>query len=293
VLTQSFSLDGQDGIADPVGLNGKQLSVDLHVVLNANAVVENMVNVINRAGIVVRGVVMQPLASAEAVLTEDEKELGTVLVDIGGGTTDISVYSQGSIWHSQVLPLGGSLITKDIAIGLKVALSEADEIKCKLGNACSGAVPEEEVVEIREMGTGRLRTVSRRLLSQIIEARCDEILVSVGKVIRHAGVQSELTSGVVLTGGGSLLHGIVERAQQILDIPVRIGHPLEFGGGKDVPWDPTHSTSLGLLKYARDFQEAHSRKASKPAFRTKAKVTREWGLNWPLDRLWNWIFEKV
>ena len=175
-LTQSFSLDGQTDVVNPMGMSGRRLSVTLHLVLNASSVVKNIVNAVNRADIIVNGVVMQQLASGDAVLTEDEKELGSVLVDLGGGTTDVAIYKQGYIYHSAVIPLGGSLVTKDIAIGLKAPLDEAEEIKKEMGAVFAQAVPEEEFVEVTEVGTGRQRTISRRLLCQIVEARTDEIL---------------------------------------------------------------------------------------------------------------------
>ena len=254
ILTRDFNVDGQAGIVNPIGMNGRHLSVALHLVLNASAVVQNIVNAINKAGVLVSGVVMQQLASAEAVLSADEKELGTVLVDIGGGTTDLAFYSQGSIWHSEVIPAGGNLITKDIAIGIKTPLEEAEQLKRTVGSIFPESVPVEELIEVSEVGSGQRRTTSRRHLCQIIQARCDEILKAVAEAIHQVGVQKELVMGVVITGGGSLLDGIVDRAEQILDMPVRVGYPINVVSHEHSIFHPAYSTSLGLLKYTQDVQ---------------------------------------
>ncbi|MDA2931142.1 cell division protein FtsA [Acidobacteria bacterium AH-259-O06] len=254
VLTQNFNVDGYDGVVNPLGMNGRHLSVHLHLVLNASAVVQNIVNAINKAGVLVNGVVIQQLASAEAVLSSDEKELGTVLVDIGGGTSDIGIYRQGSIWHSEVLPMGGNLITKDIAIGLKAPLREAEELKRKAGSVFPESVPDEELIEVSEVGSGRRRTMSRRLLCQIVQARCDEILSAVAQITCKVGVQSQLVTGVVMTGGGSLLDGVTDRAEQILEMPVRVGYPVNVVSHDHPAFHPAYSTALGLLKYAQDIR---------------------------------------
>jgi cell division protein FtsA len=254
-LTQDFSLDGHGGIEEPIGMTGNHLAVKVHVVLNASAVIQNVANTINQANVVVDGVVMQQLASAEAVLTEDEKELGTVLVDIGGGTTDISVYNRGSIWHSEVLPMGGALITKDLAIGLRAPLQDAEEIKTTLGSVFPTEVPDEEIVEIREMGSDRHRVISRRLVCQIIEARSVEILKAIGKILEKAKVRPQLISGIVLTGGGSLMHGLPEKAQEILGFDVRLGYPINFKTKNEQILNPTYATALGLVRYAKEIQQ--------------------------------------
>lgn len=259
-LTQGFALDGHGGIDEPIGMTGNHLAVKMHVVLNASAVIQNIANTINQANVVVNGVVMQQLAAAEAVLTQDEKELGTVLVDIGGGTTDISVYNRGSIWHSEVLPMGGALITKDLAIGLKAPLQDAEEIKIALGSVFPAEVPDEEIIEIREMGSDRQRVISRRLVCQIIEARSSEILKSIKNSLAKAKVRPKLISGVVLTGGGSLLHGLREQAQNTLGVEVRLGYPIHFRTKNEEILNPSYATALGLVRYARDIHQDPSEK---------------------------------
>jgi len=284
VLTRDFNIDGQAGIVNPLGMNGKHLSVALHLVLNASAVVQNIVNAINKAGVLVNGVVMQQLASAEAVLSVDEKELGIILVDIGGGTTDIAFYNQGSIWHSEVIPAGGNLITKDIAIGIKAPLEEAEQLKRTVGSIFPESVPVEELIEVSEVGSGRRRTTSRRQLCQIIQARCDEILKAVAEAVQQVGVQRELMMGVVITGGGALLDGIVDRAEQILEMPVRVGYPVNVVARDHSAFHPAYSTSLGLLKYTRDVQ-GQVAVGQEPARGTRP---RDVG-----DRMKNWLMEKV
>ena len=177
-----------------------------------------------------------------------------MLVDIGGGTTDLAFYSQGSIWHSEVIPAGGDLITKDIAIGIKASLEEAEQLKRTVGSIFPESVPVEEVIEVSEVGSGLRRTTSRRHLCQIIQARCDEILKAVAEAIQQVGVQKELIMGVGITGGGSVLDGIVDRAEQILGMPVRVGYPINVVPQVHAAFHPAYSPSLGLLKYTRDLQ---------------------------------------
>jgi cell division protein FtsA len=284
-LTQRFRLDGHNDVVNPLGMTGRNLSVTLHLVFNASSVVQNIVNAINKSDVIVTGVAMQQLASGEAVLTEDEKELGSVLVDLGGGTTDIAIYRQGYIFHSEVIPLGGTLITKDIAIGLKAPLEEAEELKKEVGAVFAQSVPEEEIVEVTEVGTGRRRSISRRLLCQIVEARADEILTAVAKVIQKAGVQSDLITGAVLTGGGSLLEGLPERAEQILGLPVRIGLPTGFVTRNETVFSPAYSTALGLLKYAEKAQDSETTEITKSALLGTPRAATERLKNWIIDRI--------
>jgi cell division protein FtsA len=284
ILTRDFKVDGHAGVINPLGMSGKHLSVALHLVLNASGVVQNIVNAINKAGVLVSGVVMQQLASAEAVLSVDEKELGIVLVDIGGGTTDLAFYSQGCIFHSEVIPAGGNLITKDIAIGIKAPLEEAEQLKRTVGCVFPESVPAEELIEVTEVGSGQRRTTSRRQLCQIIQARCDEILKAVAEAIDQVGVQKELIMGVVITGGGSLLDGLVDRAEQILEMPVRIGYPVNVVSHQHAAFHPAYSTSLGLLKYTQDVQGqvAVGRESARGA---RPRNTGE--------KVKNWLMEKI
>ncbi len=285
VLTQNYCLDGQEGIVNPLGMFGRHLSVKLHLVLNASAIVQNIVNAVNKANVIVDGVVMQQLASAESTLTEDEKELGALLVDIGGGTTDVAVYSQGSVWHSEVLPLGGNLITKDLAIGLKAPLQEAEQIKKDLGTVFPESVPAEEVVEVGEVGTGRRKTLPRRQICEIIRARCDEILESVAEISRKVGLNRNLVTGVVLTGGGSLLDGLADRAEQALQMPVRIGYPINVARREDDVFHPAYSTALGLLKYASEIHDPILEAGPRSLSPTRPRARAQWVRNWLLEKI--------
>jgi cell division protein FtsA len=271
-LTQGFWVDGQERLLDPMGMCGSRIGVNLHLVLNAKGAVNNVVNAVNKAGVVVCGVVMQQLASGEAALTRDEKEMGVIVADIGGGTTDIALYYQGNIRLSEVLPVGGNLITSDIWTVLKTPLEKAEWLKINCGAALPDEVPEEEVIEIEEIGTGRLRAVPRRLLCQIIEARCHRLLTSVQQTVHRLGVAPELFTGLVLTGGGALLEGIVEKAGEVFDMPVRLGYPINVVDPADHFCLLPSCTALGILKYC-----ANRRELDKLAFPTGA-ATRPLGL---------------
>ncbi len=284
VLTQKFKVDAQDRIDDPLGMYGQKLNVSLHVVMTASAVVQNIINAVNKAGVIVDGVVMQQLASAESIMTDDEKELGTFLVDIGGGTTDVAVYSQGAIWHSEVVPLGGNLVTKDIAIGTKAPIKEAEQIKKMVGSVFPESVPVEEVVEISEVGSGREKTLPRQFICRIIQARCDEMLKRVAAITQAVGVNNELATGVVLTGGGAMLDGLRDRAEKILKMQVRIGYPVNLVRRHHEIYHPSFCTALGLLRYAQELSGGGELLANKAVFkRSNAKK----------DRVKNWFLEKI
>ena len=284
VLTQKFEVDGQDGIDDPKGMHGHELSVHLHLVLTASSVLQNIVNAVNKAGVVADGVVMQQLASAESILSDDEKDLGVFLVDIGGGTTDLAVYSQGAIWHSEVFPLGGNLITKDIAIGTKTPISEAEQVKKEVGSVFPESVPVEELVEITEVGSGREKTIQRQFVCRIIQARCDELLNRVAGVTEAVGVNNELATGVVLTGGGAMLDGFRDRAETILRMPVRIGYPVNLVAQDHEMYHPAFCTALGLLRYAHELRNGVPSARAKPIYgRSKGRT----------DRLKRWLLETI
>ena len=284
-LTQDFTVDGQGDILDPLGLTGQSLSVNLHLVLNAAAAVQNIVNAVNKAGVVVNGVVMQQLASAEAVLTDDEKELGVIVVDIGGGTTDVAFYRRSSVWHSAVLPIGGDLITKDIAIGLKIPLQEAEQLKKGMGNVFPESIAAEELLEISEVGTGRRSTISRRLLCQIIQARCEEILDAVGEIVEEVRMRKDLMTGVVITGGGSQLDGLLDRAEQMLAMPVRIGYPINLDSIEERSFDPAYATAIGLLRYGKEIQNGIGSNGSKSVLVRRPKATTERLKEWVMGRI--------
>ena len=290
VLTQSFTVDRQNGILNPVGLTGADLAVNLHMVSHPSPVAQNVVRAINRAGLFVEGRVCPSLASAEAVLDEDEKQLGVVVIDIGGGTTDVLIYYRGSVRHVEVLPIGSELITNDIAVGLRVALQEAEQLKRRMASAFPEAVSIEEMVEIEEIGTRHARTVSRRFLCQIVRARCDEILEAVARAISVAGVRADLLTGAVVTGSGCLLDGLVERAEQMLRMRVRLGYPGDTVSGSTAVAHPGFSTALGLCLYALNWKKREDMLPPSGDGRAKGTPPEE---STKGKRMMNWILEKI
>ena len=285
MLTQGFTVDGQGHTKDPLGLVGRRLSVNLHLVINAAAALQNVVNAVNKVGVGVNGVVMQQLASAEAVLTDDEKELGVILLDIGGGTTDFAFYRLGSIWESAVLPIGGDLVTKDIAIGLKVTLEEAERLKKDQGTVFPERVDPEAVLEIRQVGTGCPKPLLYRDLCRVIQARSREILLEVRKRVDEIHMRREMLTGAVLTGGGAQLDGLAEQAEEILEMPARVGYPMPMESEKELVFDPSHATALGLLRYAFEMQGTGSGNGAGTMVPESARSRRGGLMNWFLRKI--------
>ncbi len=249
VLPQQFIIDGQDGIKEPIGMSGTRLEVELHIVTGAVTSAQNIVKCVNRSGFEVDDLVLEPLASSYAVLTEDEKDLGVVLVDIGGGTTDIGIFIDGSIWHTSVLSIGGDNVTKDISVGLRAPVVDAEKIKIRYGCATPSLVKDDEMIEIPSVGERRPRTLPRQVLSEIIEPRMEEIFSLINQEIRLTGYENMIASGIVLTGGASMLNGSAELAEKIFDLPVRIGVPKGVAGLSDVISSPVYATGVGLVLY--------------------------------------------
>jgi cell division protein FtsA len=249
ILPQEFIVDDQDGIKQPLGMHGVRLEAKVHIVTAATTSAQNVIRCANRAGLEVSAVVLQQLASAEAVLTQDEKDLGVCLVDIGGGTADIAIYSNGAIVHTSVLPLGGNHLTTDIALGIRTPQEEAERIKRRFGCAVVEQVDAEQTIDVPSVGGREPRRLSRQILCEIIEARAEEILQLVRTEIRNTAYEDLLASGVVLTGGTSNLEGIGDLAEEILGLPIRFGRPEGLGGMSDVVRSPTHATGVGLIRY--------------------------------------------
>jgi len=252
VLPQEYIVDGHDGISEPIGMSGVRLEARTHLVTAASSAVDNIIKCAERCDLHVAEVVLEPLASAQAVLSADEREIGVALVDIGGGTTDVIIYVEGAVVHSSVIPIGGLNLSNDIAAGLRTPIAEAERIKNRYGCASTMMVDEEEQIEVPSVG-GRSPTVmSRRLLCQIIEPRVEEIFAAVRHVIHETGYADLLASGVVITGGTTQLDGMVEMGEQVIGLPVRRGAPTGVGGLIDVVKSPAYATGVGLVKYGAD-----------------------------------------
>ena len=251
VLPQDFVVDEQDGIGAPIGMTGARLEVNVHVVTGSVSSTQNIVACVNRAGVAVIDTLLEQLASAESVLTSDEKELGVALVDIGGGTTDYAIFERGSLWHTGVVALGGGHFTNDIAVGLRTPIPEAEKTKRRAGCALAALVDEDETIEVASVGGRQPRVMARRILAEVLQPRAEEILHQLWDEIRHAGYERSLHSGIVLTGGGGILDGMPEIADQIFDLPIRRGCPVGVGGLTDHVNSPAFATAVGLVMYAR------------------------------------------
>src|SRR5579862_2713507 len=249
VLPREYMVDSQDGIRDPIGMAGVRLGVKVNLVTAATSCAQNVVRCAERGGLTVADVVLQPLASAEAVLSDDEKEIGVAVVDIGGGTTDLLLYVDGGIAHTSVIPVGGNNITSDIAAGLRTPMAEADRLKRLSGCALGRMVADDEEIEVPGVGGHAPRRTARRVLSDIIEPRVEEIFAVVRKRLEDTGMLEQMSAGVVLTGGAVLLQGMGEFAEEILGMPVRIGMPTGIKGITQLVHGPEYATGVGLVKF--------------------------------------------
>jgi cell division protein FtsA len=249
VLPQNYVVDGQDGIKDPIGMSGVRLEAKVHIVTGSSSSIQNIVKSVSRVGLDIDAIVMEQLAASETVLSSDEKDLGVALIDIGGANTAIAIFSEGSIKHTAILPVGGNYLTSDIATGLRTPLNEAEIIKLKYGCALTSMIPKEETIRVPSVGGREDREVSRQILGRIVEPRIEEILNFVSKEIVRSGFEDMLAAGVVLTGGTSLLYGINELAEQVFDMPARTGNPTGVGGLADVVNSPAHVVGVGLIVY--------------------------------------------
>jgi len=249
VLPQDFVVDDEEGIGAPVGMTGARLEVNVHIVTGSVSPTQNVVACVNRAGVAVAGTVLGQLAASEAVLTPDEKELGVALVDIGGGTTGLAIFERGSLWHTAVVGVGGDHFTNDIAVGLRMPIPDAEKLKRKCGCALSAMVEDDETIEAASVGGRRPRVMARRILSEVLQPRAEEIFHLVWDEIRRAGYERSLNSGIVLTGGAAILEGLPEIAEQIFDLPIRRGCPSGIGGLADHVNSPAFATAVGLVLY--------------------------------------------
>ncbi|MEO5656783.1 MAG: cell division protein FtsA [Nitrospiria bacterium] len=256
VLPRGFAVDDQEGIKDPIGMFGTRLEVEVHIITGAVTSAKNIIRSINRAGLEVVDLILQPLASSEAVLTPEERELGVAMVDIGGGTTDLATIIDNSVWHTAVLGIGGHHLTNDIAVGLRTPAYEAEKIKIRYGCASTSMVRDQETIEVPSMGGRPPRVLSRQLLSEIIEPRAEEMFGLVAQELRKMGYDERVAAGVVITGGTSILDGMAELAERVMNLPVRRGAPMDVGGLVDIVNSPVYATGVGLILYGAKNRES-------------------------------------
>lgn len=249
ILPQEFIVDDQDGVQNPLGMAAARLEVNVHIVTGSVTSAQNIIKCCNQSGLDVEDIVLEPLSSSQAVLSPDEQEVGVVLVDIGGGTTDVTIYSEGSIVHTAVLALGGNHLTHDIAIGLGAPLHEAEEIKHNFGVAMTSMVKEDEMIEVPSVGGRNNRTMKKRVLASIIEDRFREIFELIAHEIEKTHFHTLMASGVVITGGTCIMPGADQLASQVLNLPVRVGFPENITGLREMIYSPKYATSVGLVRY--------------------------------------------
>jgi cell division protein FtsA len=257
ILTQEFIVDGQEDVREPLGMSGMRLEVKVHIVTGAVAAAQNIVKCIKRCGIEVSDLILQPLASSLAVLTEDEKELGVCLVDIGGGTTDIAVFKQGAIRHTAVVPIAGDQMTNDVAVAFRTPTQAAEEIKIKHGCALRQLADPREIVEVPGVDGRDPRQLSVQTLAEVLEPRVVELYELVLNELRRSGMEEMIASGIVITGGSAMMRGMVELGEEIFHMPVRLGMPRYVGGLSEVVSNPRYATGVGLVLMGKQQLERH------------------------------------
>lgn len=278
ILPQEYIIDNQDGIREPIGMSGVRLEAKVHIVTGAVSSAQNIVKCCNRCDLDVSDMVLEQIASSEAVLMQDEKDIGVVLVDMGGGTTDIAIFLNGAIRHTAVIPIGGDHLTNDLVIGLRTSAREADQLKRKYGACLTSLVSPEDQIEIPSVGGRAPRPMPRQVMAQILEPRVEEIFEMIKNELQRSGYQELVAAGIVLTGGSSLLDGMIELAEDIFDMPVRMGRPQGIGGLADVVSSPIYATGVGLILYGQRYRQSlQHTKPSEPNMFTRAwKRMRSW-----------------
>jgi len=257
VLPQEFIIDGQEGIRDPIGMSGVRLEAKVHIVTGADSAAQNIVKCVQRCGLTVEDVVLEQLASSYAVLTEDEKELGICLVDIGGGTTDLAVFSNGAIRHTAVIPIAGDQVTNDIAVSMRTPTQYAEDIKVRYACALSQLANPDESIEVPSVGDRPARRLARQTLAEIVEPRYEELYGLIRDELRRSAFEEIIAAGIVLTGGSAKMEGAIDLAEEIFHVPVRLGLPQQVKGLAEAVQNPIYSTGVGLLLYARENTLGH------------------------------------
>jgi cell division protein FtsA len=252
VLPQDFIIDGQSGIRDPIGMSGVRLEARVHMITGAASAAQNIIKCVQRCGLAVDDIVVEQLASSHAVLTEDEQELGSCLVDIGGGTTDIAVFHDGAIKHTGVIPIAGDQVTNDIAVSLRTPTQYAEEIKIKYACALSQLANRDETIEVPSVGDRPPRCLARHTLAEVVEPRYEELFTLVANELKRNGLLEMCAAGIVITGGTAKMEGAVDLAEEVFHLPVRLGIPQHVSGLGEIIRNPIHATGVGILLYARD-----------------------------------------
>tara|TARA_R110000824_G_scaffold7892_3_gene35710 strand:+ start:55477 stop:56712 length:1236 start_codon:yes stop_codon:yes gene_type:complete len=264
ILPQEYIIDSQEGVKEPLGMSGVRLEAKVHLVTCATNAAQNIEKCIRRCGLETEEIILEQLASSYSVLTEDEKELGVCLIDIGGGTTDIAIFTEGAIRHTGVIPIAGDQVTNDIAMALRTPTENAEELKIKYACALSQLASPDEMIKVPSVGDRPPRELSRRALADVVEPRYDELFHLIQAELRHSGFEDMLAAGLVFTGGTSKMEGVAELAEEIFHMPVRIGMPFEVNGLVDIVRNPTYSTGVGLLLYGmKQHQEKHGANSHK------------------------------
>ncbi len=275
ILPQEYVIDNQEGIKEPLGMSGVRLEAKVHLVTCAVNAAQNIEKCIRRCGLDVEEIILEQLASSYSVLTEDERELGVCLVDIGGGTTDIAIFTEGSIRHTGVIPIAGDQVTNDIAMALRTPTKHAEEIKIKYACALTQLAGADETIKVPSVGDRPPRDLSRQSLAEVVEPRYDELFTLVQAELRRSGFEDMLPAGIVLTGGTSKMEGVVELAEEIFHMPVRVGYPQSVQGLTDIVRNPIYATSVGLLQYGMEHQdEAGTLAAGKSGGSTESLLSR-------------------
>jgi cell division protein FtsA len=266
VLPQEFIIDGQEGIRDPIGMSGVRLEAKVHIVTGADSAAQNIVKCVQRCGLTVEDVVLEQLASSHAVLTDDEKELGVCIVDIGGGTTDIAVFSNGAIRHTAVIPIAGDQVTNDIAVSMRTPTHYAEDIKVRYACALSQLANPDESIEVPSVGDRPARRLARQTLAEVVEPRYEELFGLIRDELRRSGFEEIIAAGIVLTGGSAKMEGAIDLAEEVFHMPVRLGLPTQqVKGLSEVVQNPIYSTGVGLLLHARENMQGVTRGRALPA----------------------------
>jgi len=275
ILPQEYVIDNQEGIKEPLGMSGVRLEAKVHLVTCAVNAAQNIEKCIRRCGLDVEEIILEQLASSYSVLTEDERELGVCLVDVGGGTTDIAIFTEGSIRHTGVIPIAGDQVTNDIAMALRTPTQHAEEIKIKYACALTQLAGADETIKVPSVGDRAPRDLSRQSLAEVVEPRYDELFTLVQAELRRSGFEDMVPAGIVLTGGTSKMEGVVELAEEIFHMPVRVGCPQMVQGLTDIVRNPIYATSVGLLQYGMEHQgEPGSLAAGKSGGSTESLLSR-------------------